>query len=74
MRVGECRLRPGRAARFSAAGSSGVRVRDAPRPDSDNYKVYVAKYQADLEREHMGKVALMPDGELIEVHDNYDNA
>ena len=41
---------------------------------SANYKIYVAKYQDDLEREHMGKVALIHDGELIKIHDNYDNA
>ena len=41
---------------------------------SANYEAYVAKYRGDLERDHNGKVALIRNGELIEVHDNYDDA
>ena len=40
----------------------------------DNYEAYVAKYQHDLERDHVGKVALLHDGELVQVHENYDDA
>ena len=41
---------------------------------STNYNVYVAKYQDDLERDHAGKVALLHDGRLIEVHERYVDA
>lgn len=43
---------------------------------STNYEAYVAKYQERLEREHEGegKVALLRNGVLVEVHDNYDDA
>ena len=39
-----------------------------------NYDAFVSKYQHDLERDHPGKVALLHDGELVEVHETYDDA
>ena len=71
-------LRVIRCVRRVTGRSVMTRDRGECEMDSDqisaNYEVYVAKYQDTLEREHMGKVALMHDSELVEVHDNYDNA
>ena len=46
----------------------------SPDQTAANYEAYVAEYQEDLERDHAGKVALLHDGKLVQVHDSYDDA
>lgn len=39
-----------------------------------NYESYIANYRDELERDHMGKVVLLHDGEIVDVFDEYDDA
>ena len=39
-----------------------------------NHAAYKTKYQDDLEREHLGRVALMHDGELVEIYNDEGDA
>lgn len=39
-----------------------------------NFPAYVANYKEQLEREHRGKVALMRQGQLVDVFDTVDEA
>ncbi len=39
-----------------------------------NYEAYVAKHQADMERDHRGKIALMHDGEIVGIYNDDGDA
>ncbi|WP_419551653.1 hypothetical protein [Candidatus Poriferisodalis sp.] len=39
-----------------------------------NHEAYQQKYQRDLERDHLGRVALMHDGELVEIYNDEGDA
>lgn len=39
-----------------------------------NHAAYIEKYQRELERDHRGRVALMNDGELVEIYNDEGDA
>jgi hypothetical protein len=39
-----------------------------------NHIAYCEKYQEDLEREHMGRIALMHDGEVVAIYNDSGDA